>query len=171
MAAVETHAKFFGVAAKSAEPAFQIGEKVYNAKMGRDQGIFWKDFVKENFDFSVATANRHIRTYERLKDDPAVIREKTMAEINGGAERARREYNRLEEGGGAPAWDDVFSFEPVGGDSIWMYDRKTRMYGRAAAFTALEARRGRERARSLLLESVQGAIERYYAALEAMDGD
>jgi hypothetical protein len=52
-----------------------------------------------------------------------------------------------------------------------MYARKTRMYGRAAAFTALEARRGMERARSLLLESVQGALERYYAALEAMDGD
>ncbi|MDR1073243.1 MAG: hypothetical protein LBL45_06170 [Treponema sp.] len=178
------NALFCKTMAKGAEMSFAIGGALFEIKMRRNQSIFWKDFVRDNFDFSLAAANSHIRMYERFTDCPGAVRDKTIAEINGGKERAKHEYNRVEEaGGGKAAWDDAFSapplsgaplksrrFEPVGGDSIWMYDRKSGMYGRAVSLAAIEAPRGMEKARRLLLESVQGALEHYYAALEAMDG-
>jgi hypothetical protein len=52
-----------------------------------------------NFEFSLSTANCHIRMYERFKDCPQLIRDKTIAEINNGKERVKREYNRIEEAG------------------------------------------------------------------------
>jgi hypothetical protein len=76
---------------RDAESALQIGEEVYNAKMGRDQGVFWKDFVKENFPFSVATANRYIRVYEAFKDRPEALRGETVADALRLMKGARRE--------------------------------------------------------------------------------
>jgi hypothetical protein len=83
--------------AKGAETSFHIGEALFKIKMRRDQGVFWKDFVRDNFESSPATANCHIRMYERFNDRPQLIRDKTIAEINGGKERTRHEYNRIEE--------------------------------------------------------------------------
>jgi hypothetical protein len=179
------NALFCKAMAKGAELSFHIGEALFEIKRRRDQRIFWKDFVRDNFEFSLAAANCHIRMYERFKDCPQLVRDKTIAEINGGKEREKHEYSRIEEAGGGRslAWDDIFSappasgaplknyrFEPVGGDSIWMYDRKAGVYGRALSLAAIETPRGMEKARSLLTGEIQGALERYYAALEAADG-
>jgi hypothetical protein len=64
-----------------------------------------------------------------------------------------------------------YRFETVGGNSVWVYDRKAGMYTRALNLEALEARRGLESAASRRLNAVQSAVERYYAALEAMERD
>jgi hypothetical protein len=163
-----------------------IGQALLQIKLRRDQGIKWKDFVKDNFSFSVSTADRHIRTYEQFKDNPKEIKNKIMAELNGEKERVKHEYNRIAEGGaaerGADAWDTVFSlptvsgaplknyrFETVGGDSIWLYDRKAGMRARALRLEAVEARPDTRKELSLMMNSIQAAVERYYAALESVE--
>jgi hypothetical protein len=174
--------------AKGAEASFCIGKALFEIKMSRDQGIFWKDFVKDNFEFSVTAANNHIRLFLRFKDTPDAVKDKTIKELNGDKERVNHAYNRITEGGGTAggtdAWDAIFSmptvsgaplknfrFETVGGDSLWMYDRKAGMRARALRLEAFEVRPDTKNALALMMNTIQSAVERYYAALEAMDQD
>jgi hypothetical protein len=93
-----THNRFCKTMAKGAEMSFLIGRALFEIKMNRDQGIFRKDFVRDNFDFSVRAADNHIRMYERFKDNPDAIKDKTIGELNGEKERVKREYNRIGDG-------------------------------------------------------------------------
>jgi hypothetical protein len=81
-------ARFHRMTVKGAEASFALGKALFEIKMKRDQGIFWKDFVKGNFPFSVASANNHIRLYERFKDRPGGLAGKSAAEA---LREARRE--------------------------------------------------------------------------------
>jgi hypothetical protein len=91
----KAHDQFCKTMATGAEMSFLIGKALFQIKMKRDQGIFWKDFVRDNFKFSLWTADSHIRMYERFKDDPESVRGKTIAELNGGKERAGRGYAQI----------------------------------------------------------------------------
>ncbi|MDR0557356.1 MAG: hypothetical protein LBG43_05755 [Treponema sp.] len=151
----KAHAQFCNIMAKGAELSFQIGKALSEIK---------KDFVRDNFEFSLRTADSHIRMYKRFKDDPESIRGKTIADLNGGKERVKQEYN-ITEGGrsgsnGAPSWDSVFSMPTISGaplknyrfeqdrTSLLMYDRKTQRYAPALNLVSLEEWRGLEKARA-----------------------
>jgi hypothetical protein len=45
--------ELFSLRIRDAAAAYALGEMIFNAKMSRDAAIFWKDFVRDNFDFSL----------------------------------------------------------------------------------------------------------------------
>lgn len=65
---------------RGAEKAFLAGKAFLDAKVNRDQAIFWRDFVKDNLPVSVATVNKCIRLYEAFKDCPEALVGKTAAQ-------------------------------------------------------------------------------------------
>lgn len=65
---------------KTIKGIFEIGEKILQIK---ETAIYdnWKNFVKDNFAFSYATAHRYIQVYEHFKDKPEYLECKTIKDV------------------------------------------------------------------------------------------
>jgi hypothetical protein len=176
------HKDFQKTIVKGAETAFQIGKALASIKETLNPGVPWKEFVAENFAFSVSASYGYIRIYEQFKNTPEAVGGKTVRALLGEKDPVEHNYNRIAEGGAKPNtvdWEAVSSIpvlsgadlknyrvERTSGDGVYVYDLKERVAVRALSLGVFEARRDLEPQLDLMMADIQQAVERYYAALE-----
>jgi hypothetical protein len=82
------HKEFQKTIVKGAEIYLQIGKALSEMKEAFGQSFPWKDFVKDNFNFSVRASYGYIKFYERFKNGPGTIAKEAVKSPSGEKELA-----------------------------------------------------------------------------------
>jgi hypothetical protein len=181
------HKRFFSVVKRSALIAFEIGKLLREIWGQLDGYDSWPQWCADHLAFDVSTANRYLRVYENYKDNPGALTGQTISGALKLLSAPRREPREAEEYGDAGRqpelpWERYFELPPLSREvklnnyrfevpnshEVYLIRRGINYPVKIAEVLAPEDERLKTAHRGML-ETVQSALERYYAEVERIE--
>jgi hypothetical protein len=180
------HKKFVSSLQKGAKTAFQAGAILREMCGQLPAEVSWPGFVRENFCFTVQTANAYIRVYEGFKDNPGLLEKQTISGALEYLGKPRRDRGRIEYGNPSKQLEfdleTVFAKPPVAKiklenhrfecpdrRSLWLVRRGLNYPVKFLDLFTNPPEDGLRFPYDAMMKSLQGAVEMYYAEVERIE--
>ena len=184
---VDRYQQFISSLKKGAKLAFELGQMLRTLYGRLPVKESWPKYVEEHFPFSYKTASTYIRVYENYKDNPKLLVDQT---INGALnrlsappqeKRGHVEYGNPNKQLELP-WEAIFSKPPVsqatlknhriecmGKHDIYLIRRGLNFPIKIVDLLTVDPIEHLKAPYQGMLDSIQAALELYYAEVERLE--